>query len=176
MPSDNELDTMQAAQLDAIDTLLKDTFETDMEATLVKNLRGKDEIVAEHLLPLNDDEDETELLAYIGYTDVEVEGGDDKLILGLGPMAVKGSEQRKGVGIEFLAHSIDAMKEAGVDAIVLLGHTGFYSHAGFRPAADYGLIFSDDNADMNDAFMVLELKDDALEGCSGKVTYPADFY
>jgi putative acetyltransferase len=172
MQLDTELDTMPEDTIEAIDAMLREAFKTDFEAKLVRSLRDDDLLVSEHILPVSDEDDA--ILAYIGYTEVEVEHGDAD-ILGLGPMAVAINAQGSGVGLDFLEFSIEAMTEEGVDAIVLLGHTGFYSKAGFRPAADFGLTFGGDPA--NEAhFMALELKPGALSGCSGKITYASDFY
>lgn len=175
MPSDHDTEEMPEFLVDSIDILLLDAFESDMEAKLVKNLRAKDLLVAEHVLPVSEDEDETALLAYIGYSEVSVDGGDDLIILGLGPMAVASNAQGNGVGLDFLKFSIEALGEEGVNAIILLGHTAFYGKAGFKPAADYGLKFNDDPATAA-AFMALELTEGCLAGCSGKVTYASDFY
>ena len=175
MQLDSELDTMPKATIEAIDTMLCEAFDGDFEAKLVKSLRDKDLLIAEHILPLSEEEEEdSDILAYIGYTEVEVESGDAD-ILGLGPMAVARNAQGNGIGLDFLTFSIEAMREEGVDAIVLLGHTGFYSKAGFRPAADFGLMFGGDQAH-EDAFMAIELRPGALSGCSGKITYAPDFY
>lgn len=172
MQLDSELDVMPEEAVEAIDLMLHNAFDTDFEAKLVKKLRVQDLLIAEHILPVSDEDDA--ILAYIGYTEVEVEHGDDD-ILGLGPMAVAIEAQGNGVGIDFLNFSIEAMRDEGVDAIVLLGHTGFYSKAGFRPAAEFGLKFGGDPAH-EDAFMAIELRPGALSGCSGKITYAPDFY
>lgn len=172
MQLDSELDVMPEEAVEAIDLMLHHAFDTDVEAKLVKKLRAQDLLVAEHILPVSDEDNA--ILAYIGYTEVEVENGDAD-ILGLGPMAVAIDAQGNGIGLDFLNFSIDAMREEGVDAIVLLGHTGFYSKAGFRPAADFGLTFGGDPA-QEDAFMAIELQPGALSDCSGKITYASDFY
>ena len=174
MQLDDELEAMPEEIIEAVDQLLLAAFDGDAEAKLVKDLRAKDLLIAEHILPVSEEDDDT--LAYIAYTEVSAEsGGDDIEILGLGPMAVAPNAQGNGVGLDFLQFSIEAMAEEGVDAIVLLGHTGFYSKAGFKPAADFGLKFSDDPS-YNEAFMAIELTPGALGKCSGKIIYASDFY
>jgi len=172
MQLDDELEMMPQECVDAVDTLMREAFDSDFEAGLIKSLRSKGALIAEHILPVSEDDDD--ILAYIGYSEVEVEKGDAD-ILGLGPMAVTTNAQGNGIGLDFLLFSIEAMREDGVDAIVLLGHTDFYSKAGFRPAVDYGLKFGDDPA-YQAAFMVKELRAGALANCSGIITYAPDFY
>ncbi|GHF25796.1 N-acetyltransferase [Kordiimonas sediminis] len=153
-----------------VDTLLKEAFETDAESQLVKTLRSQDRLVAEHLLPLEDDE--SELLAYIAYTDVSFEKGEAEDILALGPMAVSPGAQRQGIGLEFLQHSLDALREDGIMAVILLGHTDFYRQAGFQAASDFGLTFGQ----AEEHFMAIELRPGALKNVSGKVLYDDAFY
>lgn len=173
MQLDDELEAMPDNVIEAVDKVLLDAFEQDFEARLVKKLRAQGLMDAEHILPVSEEDDET--LAYIGYTQVRVDGCDDIDILGLAPMAVAPNAQGSGVGLDFLIYSISAMAEEGVDAIVLLGHKEFYSQAGFRPATEFNLKFSDDPI-YEDAFMAIELTEGSLSNCSGIVTYAPDFY
>jgi putative acetyltransferase len=59
--------------------------------------------------------------------------------LGLGPLGVRESHQRRGVG-SALVHAVlgaaDALNEG---VVVLLGHPGYYPRFGFRPAAELGI-------------------------------------
>lgn len=173
MQLDDELETMPDDVIEAVDQVLLDAFERDYESKLVKKLRAQDLLVAEHILPVS--EEDNEILAYIGYTQVRVDGCEDFDILGLAPMAVAPNAQGNGVGLDFLLYSIEAMAEEGVDAILLLGHKDFYSKAGFRLAKEFNLKFSDDPI-YEDAFMAIELTEGSLSGCSGMVTYASDFY
>lgn len=173
MQLDDELEAMPEDIIEAVDQVLRDAFERDFEAKLVKKLRAQDLLVAEHILPVS--EEDNEILAYIGYTEVSVENGGDIDILGLAPMAVTPNAQGSGVGLDFLKYSLDAMAEEGVEAVVLLGHKDFYSKAGFRLATDFSLKFSDDPAH-EEAFMAIELREGALSDCSGIITYASDFY
>ncbi len=173
MQLDDELEAMPDDVIESVDQLLLDAFEQDFEAKLVKKLRAQGLMDAEHILPVSEEDDE--ILAYIGYTRVHIDGCDELDILGLAPMAVAPNAQGSGVGLDFLIYSISAMAEEGVDAIVLLGHKEFYSKAGFRPATEFNLKFSDDPA-YEDAFMSIELTEGSLSNCSGIVTYAPDFY
>lgn len=173
MQLDDELEAMPEDVIEAVDHVLRDAFDRDFEANLVKKLRAQGLMDAEHILPVS--EEDNAILAYIGYTQVQVDSSEDVDILGLAPMAVAPNAQGSGVGLDFLKYSLEAMAEEGVEAIVLLGHKDFYSKAGFRLASEFNLKFSDDPIH-EDAFMAIELREGALSDCSGLVTYAPDFY
>ncbi|WP_417461094.1 GNAT family N-acetyltransferase [Kordiimonas sp.] len=151
-----------------IDSLLRANFPTEFEANLVRKLRTAERMCAEHGLW-----DKGALVGYIGYSRVHIEGMDSKReIWGLGPMAVDTEHQRQGIGGKFLQESLAAIE---ADALVLLGHTSFYNKVGFQPAADFGLTYSDNDA-QNAHFMALECWKGALEGHAGRVVYERVFY
>jgi putative acetyltransferase len=59
--------------------------------------------------------------------------------LGLGPLSVRPSEQRSGVG-SALMHAVLAAADAlDEPVVVLLGDPAYYSRFGFRPAAQLGI-------------------------------------
>ncbi|MFC4349839.1 GNAT family N-acetyltransferase [Kordiimonas lipolytica] len=151
-----------------IDHLLRTTYPTDFEARLVESLRTRRVMAAEHGLW-----DQGALVGYVAYSPVSIKDVDTKRqILGLGPLAIHNDYQGEGLGRRLLEESL---KEVEADAIVLLGHTDFYERVGFRPAADFGLTFSDDR-EQNAAFMAMECWQGALEGLSGRVVYDTKFY
>ena len=64
-------------------------------------------------------------------------GGLDAL--GLGPISVLPSRQRRGVG-EALMHAVIGAADAGGEPLIaLLGDPGFYSRFGFVPASELGV-------------------------------------
>lgn len=58
----------------------------------------------------------------------------------LGPMAVKPSHQRQGIGSRLVEASLERLLRAGCPFVVLIGHPNFYPRFGFQPAADLGLV------------------------------------
>lgn len=91
--------------------------------------------------------------------------------LALAPMAVAPEHQRGGVGSALVRAALDQARRAGWEAIIVLGHPGFYPRFGFSSAlvAKLASPFS------GDAFMALELVPGALDGARGEVVYPAAF-
>jgi putative acetyltransferase len=93
-------------------------------------------------------------------------------VLGLGPVGVVPELQKRGVGSRLIEHGLAACRRGGCHAVVVLGHPSYYPRFGFRKASDHGL-FNEYNAD--DAFMVLDLVPNALDGIRGLVRYAAEF-
>jgi putative acetyltransferase len=83
--------------------------------------------------------DEAWALSLVAEVDGEVVGhlvfsrGDRAMTLG--PLAVLPEHQRSGVGAALMREGLARIDEA----IVLLGHVGYYTRFGFRPAAPDGI-------------------------------------
>jgi putative acetyltransferase len=77
----------------------------------------------------------------------------------LAPMAVRPEVQRRGVGSALVRRGIEACRERGLSAIVVLGHPGYYPRFGFSARA--ARLLRDPFA-AGDAFMALELAPGAL--------------
>jgi len=160
--------TLTPDTFDAVDALLDNTFPGDFESKLAKKLRAGGAMTAEHGLW-----DGASLIGYVAYSPVSVDGcTTSKTLLGLGPMAIASSQQGNGIGLDLLKQSVAA---TNADGVILLGHVGFYKHAGFGPAANFGLHFSD-NPEMEAAFMALEVSKGAFHGVSGRIVYHSSFY
>lgn len=93
--------------------------------------------------------------------------------VGLGPVAVLPDFQRQGIGSLLIRAGLDACREAGHGIVVVLGHSDYYPRFGFRPASHYGIRWEHDVPD--EAFMVVELRDDALAGVGGIARYHPAF-
>ena len=57
----------------------------------------------------------------------------------LAPLAVAPQAQRRGVGLALIHTGIAALTALDVGLVFVLGHTGYYPRAGFRPALPLGL-------------------------------------
>jgi putative acetyltransferase len=91
--------------------------------------------------------------------------------LALAPMAVRPGQQKQGIGGRLIVAALDEARGAGAEAVIVLGHPGYYPRFGFSaaPAQRLASPFS------GEAFMALELVPGALAGQQGSVSYPAAF-
>jgi putative acetyltransferase len=139
------------------------------EADLVDALRQANAIVLS-MVALDD----KDIVSHILFTEVVITQADSQFTaLGLGPMAVLPSLQRKGIGTQLLKIALDKCRRLDYDFVVVLGHPEFYSKFGFSPAKPYGFSCEFDAPD--EAFMVLELQENTLAGRSGIVHYRDEF-
>ena len=86
-------------------------------------------------------------------------------VLCMGPISVLPSHQGKGIGSLLMNHSIEKAKELGFKAVIIFGNPDYYKRFGFINAKNYNIKTS--TGDNFDAFMVLELTSEALNGISG---------
>lgn len=94
--------------------------------------------------------------------------------VGMGPVAVLPAQQRKGIGSRLIRAGIEEIRQQGADALVVLGDPHYYARFGFEPGQHYGIRFEDLNVPAED-FMVMELRQGALEGHSGLAFYEPEF-
>jgi putative acetyltransferase len=92
--------------------------------------------------------------------------------VGLAPVAVLPEFQRQGIGSKLILEGLERSKQAGYDAVVLIGDPTYYSRFGFLRATDFGL---QNEYGVHDEFMVLPLREWALERVSGMVKYLPEF-
>jgi putative acetyltransferase len=93
-------------------------------------------------------------------------------VLAMGPVAVLPEWQRRGVGSKMVRAGLDACRDAGVDAVAVLGGPRFYGRFGFRPAMHRGLT---NEYVQDEHFMVLELRSGALTEVTGLLKYAPEF-
>ena len=100
------------------------------------------------------------------------EAPDSFRAVGLAPVAVLPEFQRKGNGSKLIREGLARSKQAGYDAVVVIGDPSYYSRFGFLRAADFGLR---NEYGVHDEFMILSLHDGALNGISGLIKYVPEF-
>jgi putative acetyltransferase len=139
-------------------------FETTTEADLVDALR-------QHAAPIISlvAEDDGNIVGHILFSPVILVGEPTLALMGLAPMAVVPARQRQGIGSSLVVEGLDRCRRANAAGVFVLGHADYYPRFGFVPAGRLSLGCEYDVPE--NVFMVRELWDGALSGCSGTVRY-----
>lgn len=139
------------------------------EAVLVDKLRA----IADPQISLVAVKD-AQVVGHIFFSPVSIEIGDSASpALGLGPMAVLPEYQNQGLGSQLVRAGLQECQRIDCNVVVVLGHSEYYPRFGFVPAKQKGLTCEWPVPD--EAFMVAELKPDALAGRRGLVKYRPEF-
>lgn len=148
--------------------LLLAAFEGPGEANLVEALR----IEASPIVSLVSVDGDT-INGHILFSPVTLSGDPNLNVMGLAPMAVWPQHQRTGIGSDLVRAGLDACRELGTQAVVVLGHPEYYPRFGFHPSKKYS-IDSEYNVP-EDVFMAMELKPGTLTGKTGRISYHEAF-
>ncbi|MDO6656381.1 GNAT family N-acetyltransferase [Anaerobacillus sp. 1_MG-2023] len=154
-----------------ISTILQKAFGGEDEIKLVSRIRESAHFVPElSLVALHNRRNP---VGYILFSEITISTEKGNLTsLALAPVAVVPELQGEGVGGMLINDGIMRATSLGYRHVVVLGHQDYYPRFGFVPASEQN-ISGPFNA--GDAFMVKELKKDALKDVSGEVVYPKAF-
>jgi putative acetyltransferase len=156
-----------AADWQEIDRLVRAAFGGSYESDLIARLR-QERLVVVGLVA----EAQGQIVGHImlSWLPTQVDGRVVRATA-LAPMAVRIDQQRRGIGSRLVASSIERATQAGVEAIIVLGHPTYYPRFGFSAdlASKLAAPFS------GSAFMALELAPGTLSGSRGTVVYPKAF-
>lgn len=155
------------ADVQAIAALNRAAFGGEEEVGIIERLR-RDGLVAAELVVERDGAIIGHIL--LSWLPATMDGRVVKA-LALAPMAVRPGLQKQGIGGRLIVAALDEARAAGAEAVIVLGHPGYYPRFGFSaaPAQRLASPFS------GEAFMALELVPRALAGEQGSVSYPAAF-
>jgi putative acetyltransferase len=91
----------------------------------------------------------------------------------LAPISVLPEYQRQGIGAQLIRSGLELCRRLGHEMVVLVGHPDYYPRFGFVPAKALGIECEFDVPD--EAWMILELKQGALAGRTGRVKFQPEF-
>ena len=152
--------------IEAIDQLNREAFNSTDEPKLVKLLRGRDELLVS-LVAVGD----AKIVGHVCASPVKVDGHDYS-IAGIGPLAVNESHRKQGIGAMLMEETIKLLRDGGFIAAVVLGSPKYYPRFGFSPGAEFGL---QNEYYAGDSFMVMELQPNSLDPVSGMARYVSAF-
>ncbi|MFC4387922.1 GNAT family N-acetyltransferase [Gracilibacillus marinus] len=167
----------QGLDYQATEAVVKEAFrhveQSDKtEHLLVNKIRKTDAFIPElslvACLP-----DQT-IIGHIMLSEIKIKYQSEETVsLALAPVSVLPAYQRKGVGSQLIYKAIKKAEQLGYLSIIVLGHEDYYPRFGFREAALWQIQPPFDVP--QEAFMVLELREGALEKVQGVVEYSEAF-
>jgi predicted N-acetyltransferase YhbS len=142
------------------------------EHYLVKRLRSSEAFIPE--LSLVAAAPAKEIAGHILLSKIKILDGEREAdSLALAPVSVAPGYQGKGIGSQLIRTALNTAKEAGYHSVIVLGHKDFYPKFGFKPASLWNIKAPFEVPD--EAFMALELTDNALKNSAGTVRYSKAF-
>jgi putative acetyltransferase len=153
---------------DAIRNLNLTAFDNGPEATLVDKLRA----VCKDYLSFVATEDDT-VVGHILFTPATIVGSNT-LGMGLAPMAVLPSHQRRGIGTRLVQHGLEYLRQSKCPFVIVLGHPEYYPRFGFELASKYRIISQWEGVP-DEAFMIAVFDSSGLPKDGGVVRYRGEF-
>jgi len=151
-----------------------DAFAQDGEARLVNALRKDGDFTSDlSLVAIHNDR----IIGHVLFPPITIESpGNNHTSVparALAPLGVDPAYQCQGVGAALLEEGLNACRQLGHRAVIVVGHPGYYPRFGFSPARTFGISAPFPCPD--EAFMAIELEPGALDGVHGTVRYPPAF-
>ena len=149
-------------------------FSDKREHELVSRIRKSEAFIPKlSLVAIN--EDNNEIVGHILLSKIKI-SNDNQLeeSLALAPVSVLPEYQNKGVGRLLILDALKIAKDLGYNSVVVMGHPNYYPKFGFEKASSWGIKAPFEVPE--EAFMALELQENALENVSGVVEYPSVFF
>lgn len=155
---------------EAIREVNRRAFGGPSEADLVDALRAR----GRPFISLVAVEPDGRIVGHIAFSPVTIGAEESSSgCVGLAPMAVIPELQRQGVGTRLVREGLAACRRHGQHVVVVVGHPEYYPRFGFVPASRFDLTCEFPTPD--EAFMAMELRQDALAGRRGRVRYHPAF-
>jgi putative acetyltransferase len=155
----------------AISEVICLAFGRQAEASLVENLRQTPNYKTELSLVAIEN---NQIVGHILFSEASLESPKGcESILTLAPLAVHPDYQNQGIGSYLVRYGLNACRNLGYDAVVVLGHADYYPRFGFSPTIKKGIYAPFEVPE--EAFMVIELSPGCLNNMSGVVNFPPQF-
>jgi putative acetyltransferase len=150
-------------------SVIERTFKRDAEAKLADKLRRA---CSDHLSLVADDNGT--IVGHIMFTPVRIENDTVIQGMGLAPMAVLPSRQRRGIGTLLIKTGLQILAGKGCPFVIVLGHPDYYPRFGFQPASRFNIKSQWDGVP-DAAFMILVMDEKAMHTISGIASFREEF-
>ena len=97
---------------------------------------------------------------------IALDAGGDFPVITFGPISVRPSYQRQGIGRRMIGHTLGLAGQMGYPAVFIYGDPAIYGRIGFLPAERFG-VGTEDNR-YHDALQAVELRPGALKHVRGR--------
>ena len=155
----------------AIRELTFRAFQNEEEPDLVEAIRESEFYIPELSIVA---ESSGRIVGHIMFSRISVIGDEEETeVLSLAPMSVEPDMQMKGIGKKLIEKGLAECRRLGHRIVIVIGHPDYYPRFGFRPARESGFEVPFDVPD--EAFMVIALDGDALDGQGGMVEFSPPF-
>ncbi|HHY2674118.1 GNAT family N-acetyltransferase [Bacillus toyonensis] len=152
------------------EAFLNEEFSDKKEHELVKRIRECDAFIPELSIVAVD----KEIVGHIMLSKITIEQGGTTIdSLALAPVSIAPSHQKKGIGGKLITAALEKAKELGYRSVVVLGHPEYYPKFGFERASQWNIKAPFEVPD--EVFMVMELRENTLQGVEGIVQYSSAF-
>ncbi|AFU14055.1 GNAT family N-acetyltransferase [Bacillus toyonensis] len=152
------------------EAFLNEEFSDKKEHELVKRIRECDAFIPELSIVAVD----KEIVGHIMLSKITIEQGGTTIdSLALAPVSIAPSHQKKGIGGKLITAALEKAKELGYGSVVVLGHPEYYPKFGFERASQWNIKAPFEVPD--EVFMVMELRENTLQGVEGIVQYSSAF-
>ncbi len=163
-----EIRKEESKDRDAVHHLNSTAFDNGPEAVLVDKLRAS----CKEYLSFVAVEDGS-VVGHILFTPATVE--DCSAVgIGLAPMSVLPSQQRRGIGTRLVRYGLEFLRNAGCPFVIVLGHPEYYPRFGFELASKYQLRSQWEDVP-DDAFMIAVFDSGVLPKAGGIARYADEF-
>ena len=160
----------QPSDAESIREVICSAFPTPAEADLVEALRINGNLAASLVAIEN-----SQVVGHIGFSRVSIQdssNGEAIAGVGLAPLAVTPSYQKRGIGGQLIGAGLDACRGSQIDFVVVLGEPDYYQRFGFTTASGLGL---KNEYGVDTEFMAMELTESCLTSAGGTVQYSSEF-
>jgi len=174
-----KIEQEQVEDYELTEAVVKSAFENaaysdKKEQKLVSRIRESDAFIPKLSLVARDEE-HNKILGHILLSKITI-GNDTQIVesLALAPVSVLPEYQGRGIGKLLITEALKEAKKLRIGSVVVLGHPEYYPKFGFKKASLWGITAPFEVP--AEAFMVIELSENALNNVSGMVEYPSVFF